>query len=114
MCTVDIDFIFQPLPYFSELSFKSGNFTVVENEGSVEVCVILTKPVDTVVDTIVRSSAGSATSGIVVEKVQNVVHLQALEAVSVCFSKCTITLSLLKALTGFMQRPVLSKEARDA
>ena len=72
------------LTTLSELSFKSGNFTVVENEGSVEVCVILTAPLDTVVDTIVRSSAGSATSGTVVEKGQNVVDIRS-SFLNVCF-----------------------------
>ena len=61
-----------------ELSFKFGNFTITENDGSVEVCVILTAPLDTVVDIIVRSSAGSATSGTVVERDrrQNIVGIR--------------------------------------
>ena len=54
------------------MSLKSDNFTVVENEGSVEVCVILTAPFDIIVDAIVRSSAGSAISGTIVAQGQNV------------------------------------------
>ena len=50
------------------MSLKSDNFTVVESKDSVEVCVILTAPFDVVLDAIVRSSPGSATSGTVVAK----------------------------------------------
>ena len=49
--------------------------------------MILTTPLDTVVDTIVRSSAGSATSGIVVEGDKICASIQVLEAV---FSMCAL------------------------
>ena len=46
------------------LSFKSGSFIVAENEGRVEVCLILSAPLGTVLDVFLTLTAGSAVRGL--------------------------------------------------
>ena len=49
-----------------EITLSSESYNVDENEGTLDVCVLLTSPVRTVVDVIVMLTSGSAEQGMTV------------------------------------------------
>ena len=64
-----------PLPFaVPEVSLEYASYVVAENAGALEVCVILTTPVGTVVDIAVILTSGSAREGTISYSIYSLVR----------------------------------------